>query len=202
MTAYEYRNPFTDGYVMNGKRTCILFVLPVMILLLSLSLFSIEDEYYRKAALFKVFSRYIEWPDNSDVNDRSKPFVIGVIGKNPFGPILENAYSQEENKIKDKNVEIRFIEKMEDIKRCHILFISKFYKNKLEEILAVTREKPILTIAETKGFAKKGVLFNLYVSKSEIRFEINTAALRESQLIVDSQLLSVARIINPAGDKK
>lgn len=202
-TAYEKGNFFVDGYEMNGKRSCTLFVLSIMILLLPLSLFTaIKDEYYRKAALFKVFSQYIEWPENSDVKDQSKPFVIGVIGKNPFGPILEKAYSQEEYKIKNKKVEIRFISKMEDIKSCHILFISKFYKNKLEEILAVTRKKPILTVAETKGFAERGILFNLYISKNEIRFEINAAALRESQLIVDSQLLSVARIINPPGNKK
>jgi hypothetical protein len=202
-TAYEKFNFFADGYVMNGKSSFILIVLSIVILLLPLSLFTVtKDEYYRKAALFKVFSQYIQWPENSDMKDLSKPFVIGVIGKNPFGPILEKAYSQEEYKIKNKKVEIRFISKMEEIEGCHILFISKFFKEELEEILDLTRKKPILTIAETKGYAERGVLFNLYISKNEIRFEINTAALRESQLIVDSQLLSVARIINLPGNKE
>ncbi|UCH93035.1 MAG: YfiR family protein [Candidatus Aminicenantes bacterium] len=187
---------------MNVKRSCTLIVLSIMILLSSLSLFSIKDEYYRKAALFRVFSQYIQWPENSGMKDHSKPFVIGVIGKNPFGSILETAYSQEENKIKDKKVEIRYISKMEEIENCHILFISKSVKKELEDILAITRGKPILTIGETEGFAEKGVLFNLYVSRDEIRFEINGAALVESQLIADSQLLSVARIINMPGVKQ
>jgi len=179
-------------------RKCItVLVLLVVTLLSALPLFSIEDEYYRKAALFKIFSQYIQWPKNSDVNDRSKPFVVGVIGKNPFGSILEAAYSQEENKIKDKKVEIRYISKMEEIESCHILFISKSIdkEQELEEILAVTRGKPILTIGETKGFAGKGVLFNLFISRDEIRFEINAQALRESRLIPSSQLLSVAKIV-------
>jgi hypothetical protein len=196
-TAYERRNFFADGYVMNWKRSFTLIALSIMILLSSLSLFSIEDEYYRKAALFRVFSQYIKWPQDSDVNDQKKPFVIGVIGKNPFGSILEAAYSQEENKIKDKKVEIRYISKMEEIDSCHILFISKSVDNELEEILAVTRGKPILTIGETKGFAEKGVLFNLYISHDEIRFEINALAMRESRLIPASQLLSVAKIVGP-----
>jgi len=173
-----------------------------MILLLPVSLFTaIKDEYYRKAALFKVFSQYIQWPEESSTNNQLKPFIITVIGKNPFGSILEAAYHKEKRKIKGKIVEIRYISRPEEITHCHILFISKFFKMKLEEILAITRKKPILTIAETKGFAERGVLFNLFISKNEIRFEINTATLRESQLIVDSQLLSVARIINPPGNK-
>lgn len=178
---------------------------PVSILLailLPLCLFSIEDEYYRKAALFKVFSQYIEWPESSGIGNRSKPFVIGIIGENPFGSILETAYSQEENKIKDKNVEIRYISTMEEIETCHILFISRSVNAQLEEILAITREKPILTIAETAGFAEKGVLFNLYISADELRFEVNARALRESRLVVDSQLLYVARIIEPPGGNR
>ena len=174
----------------------------ILCLVLPVSLFSLEDEYYRKAALFRVFSQHIQWPKNSGVGDRSKPFVIGIIGKNPFDDILEKAYSQTDIKIKDKNVEIRYISKMQEIEGCHILFITKSVGKELAEIITITRKKPILTIAEKKGFAQKGVLFNLYISKGQIRFEINAVALRESGLIADSQLLSVARIVNMPGAKK
>jgi hypothetical protein len=103
----------------------------------------------------------------------------------------------EKIKIKGKTVEIRYISKPEEIGNCHILFISKSIDKELEEILAVTRGKPILTIGETKGFAEKGVLFNLYIRRDEIRFEINALAMRESRLIPASQLLSVAKIVGP-----
>ncbi|UCH93036.1 MAG: YfiR family protein [Candidatus Aminicenantes bacterium] len=184
---------------MKWEKYFILFVMSVLVL--HVSLFSIEDEYYRKAALFRVFSQYIRWPENSGMNDRSKPFVIGVIGENPFGSILEKAYSQMEYKIKNKHVEIRFIEKIgdEDLESCNILFLSAAVKNELEDILTITSKKPILTIAETKGFTEKGVLFNLYVCKNKFCFEINALALRESRLIVDSQVLSAARIIDAPG---
>jgi len=174
----------------------------ILCLVLPVSLFSIEDEYYRKAALFRVFSQHIKWPENPGKNDRSQPFIIGVIGENPFGDILEKAYLQTKKKIKDKNVEIRFIAKMQEIEGCHILFIAKSVGNELDDIVALTANKPILTIGEKKGFAEKGVLFNLYISGGQIRFEINALALRESGLIVDSQLLSVARIVNMPGPVK
>jgi hypothetical protein len=131
------------------------------------------------------------------MKDQSKAFVISVFGKNPFGSLLEDAYLKEKRKIKDKIVEIRYISRPEEIGNCHILFISKSIDKELEEILAVTRGKPILTIGETKGFAEKGVLFNLYIRRDEIRFEINALAMRESRLIPSSQLLSVAKIVGP-----
>ena len=187
---------------MKLKKFFIFLVLAGMFLPHSLS--GIEDEYYRKAALFKVFSQYIQWPEHSNLKDRSKPFVIGVVGENPFGSILDKAYSQLEYKIKDKNVEIRFIKKIgeAEIQDCNILFLSKALDMELEKILAVTRKKPILTIAEAKGFTEKGVLFNLYECKDRFCFEINALALQESRLIVDSQVLSSARIIDAQGTLK
>ena len=179
----------------------LILVLLVVILLSPLSLSGIEDEYYMKAALFKVFSQYIQWPENSGINDHSKPFVIGVIGKNSFDSILEKAYSQMKYKIKNKYVEIRFIEKIDDkaLESCNILFLSKTVKKEIEEILTITSKKPILTIAETKGYTERGVLFNLYVCKNKFCFEINALALRESRLIVASRVLSAARIIDAPG---
>jgi hypothetical protein len=174
------------------------FLVAVILLTwLPISVFTTEDEYYRKTALLKSFAEYIKWPEETGMKDHSKPFIIKIIGKNPFGNILEKAYYEEKIKIKGKTVEIRYISKPEEIGNCHILFISKSIDKELEEILAVTRGKPILTIGETKGFAEKGVLFNLYIRRDEIRFEINALAMRESRLIPSSQLLSVAKIVGP-----
>jgi hypothetical protein len=157
----------------------------------------LKDEYYRKVALFKAFAEYIKWPEKSSIKDLSKSFVIMVIGKNPFNDLLEKAYYKEKIKIKGKTVKIRYISSPTEIHKCHILFISKSVEKELRDILAVTRGKPILTIGETKGFAEKGVLFNLYIHRDEIRFEINALALRESGLIPSSPLLSLAKIVGP-----
>ncbi|MCP4111057.1 MAG: YfiR family protein [Desulfobacteraceae bacterium] len=46
-----------------------------------------------KAAWLERFSRFVEWPEESGINDVSKPFVITVIGKNPFGKVLNQLYS-------------------------------------------------------------------------------------------------------------
>ena len=119
--------------------------LMLLVLISPSHLICIKDEYFRKTALLKAFAEYIKWPEESSTNDQLNPFIITVIGKNPFGSILEAAYHKEKRKIKDKIVEIRYIAKPDEIRNCHILFISKSVDKELEEILAITRGKPILT---------------------------------------------------------
>lgn len=183
---------------MNRKILISIF----FIFLLTFSTFAAEEEYLRKAALFQRISDYIEWPEETGMNDKSKPFVIGVIGKNPFGTILDISYTQKKNKIKGKKVEVKYISKPGEISNFHILFISESMEKNLAEIIAVTRSKPVLTFADTKGFAKQGVLFNFYNLENKIYFEVNVSALQESPITVDPLLLSLARDVRPAEVKK
>lgn len=183
------------------NRTTLLVLL--LLLLLPLSALTPEDEYIRKAALLQKISNYIEWPEEMGMNDKSKPFVIGVIGQNPFGPILEKAYSKKEKKIRYKKVEIKYISKPAEIANFHILFISSSMKESLPVILAVTSNKPVLTIGDTEGYAEKGVLFNFYIKENKIGFEINGSVLKKSPITIDPWLLRMAtRIIRTTEEEK
>ncbi len=153
-----------------------------------------ESEYNLKANFLERFTRFIEWPEESAVNDISQPFILGIIGENPFGTILEQIYSQKT--IKDKKVEIRYISDKNEIPGCHLLFISKSEKKVLSKILSFTREKPILTVGDTKNFAEQGVLINLYIVENKIRFEINELEARDSGLFISYRLLNLAKIVN------
>ena len=70
-------------------------------------------------------------------------------------------------------------------------------KNKLHKIISLTRDKPILTISDAKGFAKNGDLMDFYTHDNLIRFEVNEKAVRESGLSMSYLLLKVARIVKP-----
>jgi hypothetical protein len=158
---------------------------------------SIENEYVLKTVFFKGFSRFITWPKNSSITDKSKPFIIGIIGDNPFGKIIRNVYVEHNRKIKDKSVEVRYIPgaRLDKIPGCHILFISSSCENIISGILAVTRNKSILTIGDTEGYAEKGVLINFFIAEKKIRFEINESVFHKASLKVDSLLLREAKIV-------
>ncbi|HLP60010.1 MAG TPA: YfiR family protein, partial [Candidatus Deferrimicrobium sp.] len=84
-----------------------------------------------------------------------------------------------------------------DIPGCHILFVSRSMKNMLPQIVAVARQNPILTVADTEGFAKKGIYINIYIERQSPKYEINETALKLSNLKVRYQLFEWGKRINP-----
>ena len=111
---------------------------------------------------------------------------------------IVNNNQDSENKQND-NITIKaqgfYISTIEELNSCHILFVSDSFKNRIEDILNATRKHPILTIGETKGFAKKGVLINFYIEQNKIRFEMNKNSFKDSGLKVSHLLLKIAKIV-------
>ncbi len=178
----------------------IQIIICFVFLLLPIGAFAQTSEYTIKAAFLERFTRFIEWPDVSAVSDTTESFVLGVIGENPFGSILEQLYATQ--KIKNKEVEIQSLSNLDEISGCHLLFISKSKEKELSKILSLTKDKPILTISDANGFAENGVLINLYLAENKIRFEINETAVRVSGLTVSYLLLNAAKIVNPVKGKQ
>ena len=151
-----------------------------------------ESEYRVKAALVEKITRFVEWPDEQTARDSSS-FVLCVIGDSPILPYLQEL-SRKKN-IKNKNVRIIHIEKFDSKLHMDVLFISRSERKKLKSILDSIKNKNILTISDTPGFAKKGVMVNFYDWKGFIRFEINKKAVESSNLKFSSRLLRLARIV-------
>ncbi len=84
-------------------------------------------------------------------------------------------------------------EKIEALKKCHVLFLCSSEKQNLREILTLVKTSSVLTVAETEGFLKAGAMINFTMEDNKIRFEVNLTAANEAKLQVRSQLLRVAR---------
>lgn len=151
------------------------------------------SEYEVKAALLEKFARFIEWPDHTaaGASDSDKRFVVGVIGENPFGSILETMYVRQT--INGRRVEVRYLSSVDEVEGCHILFIAQSESHRISQILRQTFDQPILTVSDYQGYTKKGVLITFFVTNGQIRFEINQQAVRQSGLYVSSLLLNLSK---------
>ncbi len=150
-----------------------------------------DSEYAVKVAFMERFTRFIEWPAEIEINDRSKAFVFGVLGENPFDYLLEDFF--EKQRIKKSEVELRYLDSYVEASDCHMLYISKSESGNLQTILHHLKEKPILTISDSDGFAEAGVMINLFVEDEYIRFEINEKAAQAAGLSISYHLLNNAR---------
>lgn len=157
------------------------------------------EENTLKAVYIEKFTRFVEWPKESEIHDTAKPFVIGIIGESPFEPALRKIFAT--RKIKDKNVVVRRISDMAEVADLHLLFIARISHERLHKVLSSVKGRPILTVSDTESFAMSGVLINFYIANNNLRFEINEMAVRESKLIFSYKLMQIAKIVHAAGGK-
>jgi hypothetical protein len=183
----------TQGYLSVIGKAGLIFVL--FLFLAADAAICQYEEYDLKAVYLERITRFVEWPDETEGSGSDDSFVIGVLGENPFGTILTDLYA--ERTIKSKNVKVRYLSQLKEIEGCDLLFISQSMSEELPQVLQITANKPILTVGDTKGFAEKGVLVNFFIEKNKLRFEINEQALHEADILIDSLLLKVSKIINP-----
>ncbi len=149
-------------------------------------------EYPVKAEFLERFTHFIRWPSTSFPRVDS-PFVVCVIGKNPFGTYLADLIGR--RRIQSRRTELRSISETAEIDHCNLLFIASSESRRVATILTYTSGRPILTVGDTEGFASAGVLVNLYIHASNVRFEINVRAVKSSGLKVSSKLLKLARLV-------
>jgi hypothetical protein len=154
-------------------------------------------EYEVKAAFLYNFVQFVEWPADA-FSDAQSPVVIGILGDDPFGASLDDIVRDE--KVNNRPLVIRHYQRVEDIKDCQILFISQSENRRLEEILAGLKDRSILTVGDTDGFARRGGMIRFVTENNKIRFRINVKAAKTANLTISSKLLRLAEIVEPGKD--
>jgi uncharacterized protein DUF4154 len=147
-------------------------------------------EYEVKAAFLLNFARFVEWPPEKGQG----PFVVAVLGEDPFGPALDRTF--EGNGVGGRPSEVRRLPRLEDASRTQILFIGKSEERRLPAILAALRGTHVLTVSDIPGFAERGGMIGLRLEERRVRFDINPEPAAESGLKLSSQLLKLARIVS------
>jgi hypothetical protein len=149
-------------------------------------------EYQVKAAFIYNFAKYIQWPRPSG-SDSNRPFVIGLIGKDPFGPVLDQVMNGQS--MQERPVIVKRFERADDVVNCDVLFVSSSERKSLQKILDVLRRNPVLTVSDMDQFAERGGMIALTTENNRIRFELNVEAIDRAGLKAGSQLLRLARIV-------
>jgi Fe2+ transport system protein FeoA len=143
-------------------------------------------EYRLKAVYLYKFARYVGWPKEAFQNTDS-PFVIGILGPDPFGNSLERIAAL--RKIGSRTIVVRNYELATEIEDCHVLFISKELEiERRIDALGFLAGRSILLVGETPGFLEEGGVINFTIQNKRIRNVISTSALRREKLEISSRV--------------
>jgi len=153
---------------------------------------SASREYQVKAVFLFNFAQFVEWPATAFASP-SSPIVIGVLGDDPFGAYLDETVRGE--KVNNRPVEVQRYGRVEEVKTCHILFISRSEARHLEQILVSLKDRSLLVVGDGDDFARRGGMIRLATIQNKVRLIINVDAAQVANLTISSKLLRSAEIL-------
>ncbi len=114
------------------------------------------------------------------------------LGDDPFATAIETIRGKY---IRGRKLKVKVISNIEDIDKCHILFICRSEKDRLKQLLDIVKKTGVLTVSNMKDFAGQGGIINFIKSGNKIKFEINVDAAQYAGLKISSKLLKLAKIV-------
>lgn len=152
---------------------------------------SVPQEADIKAAFLLNFIKFVEWPGPA-FHSEGDPYLLFVVGDDPAVQAIEGL----DNKmVAGRRLVVRKVSDLSSLKSCHVLFVGKSQNQNVVQILGVVKERPVLTVADFDGFARKGGTIGFIREHDRIRFEINEESATKAGLKVNAKLLYLGKIV-------
>lgn len=151
------------------------------------------NEYEVKAAFLYNFAKFVEWPPEAFSNDGAggAVLVVAIIGDDPFGSAIDQTINKKT--VNGRQLTIRRLKWGQNLKDCHVLFVSSSERKRLPQILEALKGASVLTVSEIDMFTQQGGIIGFVMDDGKVRFEINSPAAGRARLKISSKLLELAR---------
>jgi hypothetical protein len=140
-----------------------------------------------KAAFLYRFGTYVEWPVVKPAGD---PITIAVLGAPSVATLLADYVPG--RTIQNRPVEVRPIDRIEDVRDSELLFIGRERSAMLSDIVDALGHRPVLVVADAPEGLKHGAMVNFQLVDQRVRFEISLRNAKAAGLVLSSRLLSAA----------
>ena len=149
-------------------------------------------EYDLKAAFLYNFAQFVEWPADA-FEGPDAPFVIGIVGTDPFGHSLDEIVAGET--VHGHPIVVRRWRTIEEMGPAHVLFIGRGQAARIGDLAAAVDDRSILTVGDGDEFPTRGGIIGFVVAGNHVRLVINVARARAANLTISSQLLRQSQLV-------
>lgn len=150
-------------------------------------------EYDVKAAFIYNFARFTEWP-SSAFEHPTDPIRICIVGDDPFGNTLDEIVRGK--MLAEHALVVARVGTPAGARDCHIAFVSRADSERLGSVIAAVRDRPVMTIGDTEDAAQRGAVLGFLIQNGRVRFAINTETAKRTGLVLSSQLIKLAILVN------
>lgn len=144
----------------------------------------------RKAAVLGKLPAYVSWPRRPETSNT--PIIIGVLGADPFGGILEKLIA--ESRVDGRPLQVRYFEPEDKVQDCDLLFVPANQQSRWVELRKQGLAGGVLSIGDSDDFLKLGGMVRIVQSR-RYKLEIDLPKTRSAGLIISSKLLEISVVI-------
>lgn len=149
-----------------------------------------------EAAFLRNFAHYVKWPSNA-FPDASSPWCIGVLGKDPFGEVLEKTFQGRTEQ--GRSFDIHRADTLDQLpQRCHIVFIAYRDSGKIRTALEELKGRPVLTVSRAPDFLRDGGIIRFRIV-DRVQMSINLDQARAVSLNIQTKMLEVSEEVQENG---
>jgi hypothetical protein len=142
------------------------------------------EEYRLKAAILFNFVAFTEWPAGM-----GSTLNLCVYGQDPFGEDLDRLQGRQAS---GRTLAVRRAGSVDGLGDCQVVFVARPAIGNLPRVLDRLSNRPVLTVADSPGAAREGVMLNMVTMQNKVTFEANVSAARAHGLSLSSRLLRLA----------
>jgi hypothetical protein len=145
-----------------------------------------------KAAFVPKLANFVTWPASA-FESTNAPFVIGILGEDPFGEQFDADLKS--IVVHGRTVVVQRFKDAVPSAKVHLLFIAPSAVKQWPDVHRALGGRPVLTLGDAPGFAKDGGMINFTKVGGKLRFEINLDAAKATGLQISSRLLQVSTVV-------
>ncbi|HEY4339439.1 MAG TPA: YfiR family protein [Steroidobacteraceae bacterium] len=150
------------------------------------------DAYQVEAVFLLHFTQFVDWPADA-FSDAHAPFIIGVLGRDPFGTALDDAVRGET--VNGHPLVVKRFAAAADMSPCQILFIDRSAVSDANRIIGSVSHSGTLTVSDVAVPGPEDVIIRFLNEDRRIRLRINVDFARTAGLTISSKLLRPAQVI-------
>lgn len=148
-------------------------------------------EYQVKAAFLFNFTRFIQWPPTTFISEDA-PFVIGIIGDDPFGPYIDELVSNEQ--VNGHTIIVKRYNTLQDATGCQLLFVTNANAALSKTALLQALHQGAVTVSDNDHFLRDGGMIRFFKADNRIKIEIKLAAVKTAHVDISAKLLQLAKV--------
>lgn len=146
-----------------------------------------------KAAYMLNFAKFVEWPADA-LPTPDSPLNFCELGRSQTADEMDSFFR--DKSINGHAIKVRRLAKPEDIRDCHMVFVTAGNIKQTQQALQAAKGRPVLIVGDAPGFARSGGMIGFITENGKVLFEVNPGSAEQSHLKISSKLLALARIVS------